>query len=176
MQQAHTQNAALHLRVVQRVLAVHLYHRVAVGVSDGDERLVQRASECVDVPVDAVDAKLLDGVEAVAQACDAQEVDGAVLVARARTILRLTLPHRTHVEHGDVRELAGDLHGASAPVQLAQHVQVLVTDQESADSRGIPEYLVEGHGDEIGLVLGEVQGVGGDEGGRVQQDEPFVAL
>lgn len=53
---------------------------------------------------------------------------------------------------------------------------MLVADEEGARARRVPEQLVEGDADEIGLVGGQVEPVGGNEGGRVEKDEPLVAL
>ena len=72
-------------------------------------------------------------------------------------------------------QLADHLNRAAAPVQLAQVVHVLVADEEGARSRRVPEQLVE-DADEIGLVGGQVEPAGGNEGSRVEKDEPLVAL
>ena len=73
-------------------------------------------------------------------------------------------------------QLADHLNRAATPVQLAQVVHVFVADEEGARARRVPEQLVEGDADEIGLVGGQVEPVGGNESGGVEKDEPLVAL
>lgn len=126
--------------------------------------------------VDAVDAQLLQRVEAVAKTGNAEEVDRAVLEARARTVLRMTKTASKNVKEIVAVQFAGHLNRAAAPVQLAQVVHVFVVDEEGARSRRVPEQLVEGDADEIGLVGGQVEPAGGNEGSRVEKDEPLVAL
>ena len=72
---------------------------------------------------------------------------------------------------------------AAAPVEFPQMGKSGVSDQKcadacrSADKRGQTggksEHLVEGERDEIGLDFRQIQPVGGDEGGRVEQNQPL---
>ena len=80
------------------------------------------------------------------------------------------------MEHAEVLLVAGDGHRAAAPVELVEDADVLVAEEQRAESRGEPEHFVEGQRDEVGVHLREVQAVGRDEGRGVEQDEPLVAL
>ena len=83
---------------------------------------------------------------------------------------------RSHVEETEVVLVARHRHRAAAPVELVQNAQILVAEEKRAQARGEAEDLVEGHGDEIGLHLGEVEAVGRNEGRRVEKHQPLVAL
>ena len=63
-------------------------------------------------------------------------------------------------------------HRTAAIVDLVQQVLHLLPHYQSAQSRGEPEHLVEGEGHEVGGAGRQVQRVGGDEGGGVEEGEP----
>lgn len=137
---------------------------------------VQIPRQRVHVLVNRVDPQRLQRVQAVPQTRDAQEVDRSVLEPAARTALRLNPQKRGNVEHAEVLLVAGDGDRAAAPVELVQDADVLVPEEQRAESRGEPEHFVEGQRDEVGMNRGQVQTVRRDEGRGVQQDEPLVAL
>ena len=73
------------------------------------------------------------------------------------------------MEHAEVLLVAGDGHRAAAPVELVEDADVLVAEEQRAESRGEPEHFVEGQRDEVGVHLREVQAVGRDDGRGVER-------
>lgn len=126
--------------------------------------------------VDRLHPQLLQRVQSVPQTRDTQEIDRSVFEPAARPSLLITASKRGNVEHAEVLLVAGDGHRAAAPVELVEDADVLVAEEQRAESRGEPEHFVEGQRDEVGVHLREVQAVGRDEGRGVEQDEPLVAL
>ena len=144
---------------------------------DLEELQVEVARQRVDVLVDGLHPQRLQRVQPVLQAGDAEEVDGAVLEAAARPALSsIALKKRSYVEDAEVLLVAGDGDGAAAPVELVQHADVLVAEQQRAQPGRVPEHLVERQRDEVGVHRRQVQAVRRNEGRRVQQHQPFVAL
>lgn len=88
----------------------------------------------------------------------------------------LTPTHSPYVEHAVVVLVARHRNSATAPVQFVHHIQVLVADQQRAQTRREAEHLVEGHGHEVRLVERQVQAVRRHEGCRVQQHQPLVSI
>ena len=89
---------------------------------------------------------------------------------------RQSLFQKSYVEDAEVLLVAGDGDGAAAPVELVQHADVLVAEQQRAQPGRIPEHLVERQRDEVGVHRRQVQAVRRNEGRRVQQHQPLVAL
>ena len=83
---------------------------------------------------------------------------------------------RRYVEETEVVLVARHRHGAAAPVELVQNTQILVAEQKGAQTRGEAEDLVEGHRDEVGLHLGQIEAVGWNERGGVEKNQPLVSL
>ena len=81
---------------------------------------------------------------------------------------------KSYVEEAEMVLVAR--HGAAAPVELVQNAQVLVAEKKGAQARGEAEDLVEGHGDEVGFHLRQVEAVRGNERGSVEKNQPLVSL
>lgn len=80
------------------------------------------------------------------------------------------------MEDAEVLLVAGDGHGASAPVELIQHGDVFVAEQQRAQAGGEAEHFVEGQRDEVGVIERKIQAVCRNERSGVQQHHPLVSL
>ena len=90
------------------------------------------------------------------------------------------------MEEIEVIFLAGEGDSPATPVEFSQMRKRGVVEKKCADSwksagkrektSGKSEHFVEGESDEIRLDFREVQAIGGDEGGGVEQNEPLGIL
>mmetsp|Transcript_7680 Transcript_7680/g.13598 ORF Transcript_7680/g.13598 Transcript_7680/m.13598 type:complete len:264 (-) Transcript_7680:1885-2676(-) len=156
---------ALHICMLGvEVVAVDQDHRLAIGVLEGAQAIAEVPGQCPCVVLDRGNRDPLDAVQPDPQGRDGQEGQGAVLKL-FRALLEVVVVH-----------LAGrGRHAAPTKVRLLQVLVDVLLEEEGADPRGVPEDLVEGHRDEVRLVLRQVQwGIGG-EGGSVEEHEPVFA-
>lgn len=132
-----------------------------VGVLDLEHVLEQPAGEAEHALVDEIHADGFEVGEAGFDGGDVEVIEGAVFKG-----------------HGDIGEVvgvrldAGDGDGAAGEPGAVEFGEGGAAGDERADASRVAEHLVKGNGDEIGVDEGEIQPVGGGEGGGVEEDVP----
>lgn len=137
---------------------------VVLAHAERAELLVQIGAERGRVALDVPERRV--ELEALADERDGTEIDRAVLVARVAE--RLGREEVFH--HADEQDRA-----ACEP-PLVEQIVALAPDEHAANSRRIPEHLVERDRNVVGLVDAEVQAVVRDERGCVEQDCPAMLM
>ena len=139
--------------------------RSAVCVPERSERVEERAGERLDAGVDRLDPDPAEVAQADLDRGQVEEVDGAVLEVGGAGggLVPLALD-----EGGDDRAA-----GEPGPFELGERV---AAGEQATDAGRPAEHLVEGERDEVGMPAGEVEPVGGDVGGGVEQDVPAVCV
>src|SRR5262249_3366731 len=138
--------------------AVQPDHRVAVAVVEPGQPGQHPAGEVGDPAVDQVEAGPVDPGDAELDVRDVQEVQRA---GRQRALVRC----RGVPVTGDADDLDRAA-GEPRPVQPGQRVPA---DDQAADTGRVAEYLVPADGDEIRPYQAEIQGVGRNVRGGVQE-------
>lgn len=186
-QHIHRQNASLHVLVVGLMLAIDLHDGPSIATHHLRSSLSHECLICVSCRyryrVSAYTCWLIASIPSASSASRPYRRHAMLRKLIVPSSNRLhgrpyasTHKKRGNVEHAEVLLVAGDGDRAAAPVELVQDADVLVPEEQRAESRGEPEHFVEGQRDEVGMNRGQVQTVRRDEGRGIQQDEPLVAL
>ncbi len=138
--------------------AVQPHHRRAAGVLQLGQAVEQPAGQVADPPVDQVDADVADPGQAGGDVGNGEEVERAVL--ERALVVEQPVPAALH---------AGAQDRPAGEPRAAQPGQRVPPGQQAAEPGRIAEHLVEAHRHELGPDRAQVEPVGRDERGRVEQ-------
>ena len=150
---------------VGRQRTVEANHVAAVAVLQGGELAQQPSSKAADAGLNQLEADRCEMLQPDLDRRNAEVVQRPVLeprLARGQDV-RARL-------HG--REVDGAA-GEPGAVQRRQH---LVSYQKTTHACRITEHLVERDADKVRLHLGQIEPVGGNEGGRIEQHVPSARV